>query len=306
MPGTARPSSTARPCPRLNSVQRRGYPPATPPVTATSAAASSPATRKSLMSAPADPPRDAPPGPPGSPSAESAPGTAPPPSTSMDAPEQPAGKRRPWAWIVVCVLLVIVAGGLVVWALSLQSDLNDQKDQTAAAEQQAQDASAQVDDITQAVSDLGDQLRRPARTRRAASSRPSTRSRPSSPRSWTSSSRRTPAGTARGRAARRSPQRPTRQRRPRPPRQRRRARPDPRNAARNRGRRRQRPPVADLGGSPARPPVRRSEAMLIYSMSVSVDGLIADRGFGWTAPTQSASVAARRSCHPSPTTSPWT
>jgi peptidoglycan hydrolase CwlO-like protein len=58
----------------------------------------------------------------------------------------------------VCAVLVIVAGGLVVWALSLQSDLNDQKDQTAAAEQQAQDASAQVDDINQAVSDLGDQL----------------------------------------------------------------------------------------------------------------------------------------------------
>ena len=114
------------------------------------------------MSAPADPPRDPPPGPADSPSPDSAPGTAgdtaPPPSTGMGAPEQPAGKRRPWAWIVVCALLVIVAGGLVVWALSLQSDLNDQKDQTAAAEQQAQDASAQVDDITQAVSDLGDQL----------------------------------------------------------------------------------------------------------------------------------------------------
>ena len=114
------------------------------------------------MSAPVDPPRDPPPTPADSPSADSAPGTAgdtaPPPSTGMGAPEQPAEKRRPWAWIVGCALLVIVAGGLVVWALSLQSDLNDQKDQTAAAEQQAQDASAQVDDINQSVSDLGDQL----------------------------------------------------------------------------------------------------------------------------------------------------
>ena len=72
------------------------------------------------MSAPADPPRDPPPG-----RAErrqrpgTAGDTAPPPSTGMGAPEQPAKKRRPWAWIVVCVLLVIVAGGLVVWALSL-------------------------------------------------------------------------------------------------------------------------------------------------------------------------------------------
>jgi dihydrofolate reductase len=35
-------------------------------------------------------------------------------------------------------------------------------------------------------------------------------------------------------------------------------------------------------------PVRRSEAMLIYSMSASVDGFITDRegGFGWTAPSE--------------------
>jgi hypothetical protein len=40
--------------------------------------------------------------------------------------------------------------------------------------------------------------------------------------------------------------------------------------------------------SSSRPPVRRSEAMLIYSMSVSVDGFIADRegAFGWTAPSE--------------------
>ena len=36
------------------------------------------------------------------------------------------------------------------------------------------------------------------------------------------------------------------------------------------------------------PPVRRSEAMLIYSMSVSVDGFIADRegGFSWSVPDE--------------------
>jgi len=34
--------------------------------------------------------------------------------------------------------------------------------------------------------------------------------------------------------------------------------------------------------------VRRSEAMLIFSMSVSVDGFIADRegAFGWSAPSE--------------------
>src|SRR5215218_536155 len=38
--------------------------------------------------------------------------------------------------------------------------------------------------------------------------------------------------------------------------------------------------------SPSGPPVRRSRAMLIYSMSVSVDGFIADRegAFDWTPP----------------------
>src|SRR3954470_19032646 len=42
------------------------------------------------------------------------------------------------------------------------------------------------------------------------------------------------------------------------------------------------------GWSSSRPPVRRSEAMLIYSMGVSVDGFIADRegAFGWTTPNE--------------------
>jgi hypothetical protein len=40
--------------------------------------------------------------------------------------------------------------------------------------------------------------------------------------------------------------------------------------------------------SPPVAPAQRSEAMLIYSMSVSVDGFIADRegAFGWTAPNK--------------------
>jgi flagellar basal body-associated protein FliL len=77
--------------------------------------------------------------------------------------------RRPWGWIAACVVLVLVAGGLAIWALGLQSDLDDQRDQTAAvqqqAEQQAQEAndqldalSGQVDAIGQAVGDAGDEL----------------------------------------------------------------------------------------------------------------------------------------------------
>ena len=86
------------------------------------------------------------------------PGTAP-------AGGAPAKGRRPWGWIAVCVLLLLVAGGFAVWALGLQSDLDDQKTQTAQAQQEGEQAneavsalSAQVDDISQAISDAGDQL----------------------------------------------------------------------------------------------------------------------------------------------------
>jgi uncharacterized protein HemX len=77
----------------------------------------------------------------------------------------PARHGRPWGWITVCVLLVLVAGGLAIWALSLNSDLSDQRDQTAQAQQEAEQASkevetlsGQVDQLTQSVKDAGDQL----------------------------------------------------------------------------------------------------------------------------------------------------
>ena len=80
------------------------------------------------------------------------------------APQEPE-HRRPWGWIIVCVLLVLVAGGLAIWALSLNSDLSDQRDQTAQAQQEAEQASkeveilsGQVDELTQSVKDAGDQL----------------------------------------------------------------------------------------------------------------------------------------------------
>ena len=81
-------------------------------------------------------------------------------------PEDPTPQHhRPWGWIVACVLLLLVAGGLAVWALGLQGDLDDQRDQTAAAQQQADQAneqveslSGQLDELTQTVSDASDQL----------------------------------------------------------------------------------------------------------------------------------------------------
>ena len=59
----------------------------------------------------------------------------------VDAPEQ---RTRPWGWIAACVVLVIVAGGLAIWALGTQSSLDDQKDQTAQAQQEAQQANDQI------------------------------------------------------------------------------------------------------------------------------------------------------------------
>ena len=94
-------------------------------------------------------------------------------TTAPDLPPGPGEDRappspehhRPWGWIVACVLLVLVAGGLVVWALGLQSDLDDQRDQTAAAQQQADQAneqldsvSGQLDDLSQTVTDAIDQI----------------------------------------------------------------------------------------------------------------------------------------------------
>jgi archaellum component FlaC len=65
----------------------------------------------------------------------------------------------------VCGVLVLVAGGLAIWALGLQSDLDNQRDQTAQAQQQVEQAGAdvkalegEVEQISQSVSDAGDQL----------------------------------------------------------------------------------------------------------------------------------------------------
>jgi ABC-type transporter Mla subunit MlaD len=63
------------------------------------------------------------------------------------------------------VLLVLIAGGVTIWALGLRSDLDDQRDQTAQAQHQADAASqeveslsGQIDQISQSVNDAGEQL----------------------------------------------------------------------------------------------------------------------------------------------------
>lgn len=79
----------------------------------------------------------------------------PPQQDQLPQDQQPQAKRRhPWHWIVPCVLLFLVAAGFAIWALSLQSDLDDERAHSALVEQQAQ---ATQDDV-QAVSDQVNEL----------------------------------------------------------------------------------------------------------------------------------------------------
>jgi septal ring factor EnvC (AmiA/AmiB activator) len=90
--------------------------------------------------------------------------TAAPDPSQQD--QQPQAKRRhPWHWIIPCVLLLLVAAGLAVWALSLQSDLDDERAHSAQVEQQAQSTqddvqavSDQVDDLEQSLTTASDEL----------------------------------------------------------------------------------------------------------------------------------------------------
>src|SRR3954451_7366839 len=115
------------------------------------------------MSAPSDPsapsgnagpqsPPEAHPLPPGAASVSQAPVYA--TQESSLTPAGPVTHHRPWGWIAVCSVLVLIAGGLTVWALGLNSDLSDQKDQTAQAQQQAQNATDEVDNLSAEVDDI--------------------------------------------------------------------------------------------------------------------------------------------------------
>src|SRR5690242_19890813 len=82
---------------------------------------------------------------------------APPATTPRDpvaGPDRAAEtRRRPWAWIAACAVLALALVGATIWALSVQSDLNDQRDQTTAAQQQADKLSSQMDQLTKDVND---------------------------------------------------------------------------------------------------------------------------------------------------------
>jgi chromosome segregation ATPase len=87
-------------------------------------------------------------------------------ATTPQETAAPPRHGHPWGWITLCAVLVAGLVGVGIWALSLNSDLNDQKDATAKAQQQAKAAqdqvssiSSQVDDLSTKVSQASDQLK---------------------------------------------------------------------------------------------------------------------------------------------------
>jgi hypothetical protein len=91
-------------------------------------------------------------------------------TTAPDPAQQPQSaaphkKSQPWHWIVPCLLLLLIAFGLLIWGLGLQSDLDDQKAQNTQLSQQAaatqsdvEAVSDQVDAIGQSIQNAGSQL----------------------------------------------------------------------------------------------------------------------------------------------------
>ena len=91
-------------------------------------------------------------------------------TTAPDPAQQSPGaapqkQSHPWHWIVPCLVLLLVAAGLLIWGLGLQSDLDDQKAQTEQVQKQAaatqsdvQAVSDQVDALGQSLQSAGDEL----------------------------------------------------------------------------------------------------------------------------------------------------
>ena len=99
-----------------------------------------------------------------------------PPAPRPSAAQSSSSMRHPArAWIVLCAVLAVVAVGLGVWALSLRSDLDSQKQKTAQAQQAAQEAqndvgalSKQVDALVASLSAAGAELSNTGQDARAA------------------------------------------------------------------------------------------------------------------------------------------
>jgi chromosome segregation ATPase len=66
-------------------------------------------------------------------------------------------RRNPWIWI--SALLAVVAIGLLVWALSLQSDVNDSEQQVADLQAQIESSSSNTEGVAAAAKSLADEVR---------------------------------------------------------------------------------------------------------------------------------------------------
>jgi predicted negative regulator of RcsB-dependent stress response len=66
-------------------------------------------------------------------------------------------RRNPWIWISALLLLVSI--GLLIWALSLRSDLDDTQQQVADLQAQIEGGSSKAEDIAAAAKSLADDVR---------------------------------------------------------------------------------------------------------------------------------------------------
>jgi chromosome segregation ATPase len=95
------------------------------------------------------------------------PGVDPTDRDGLDDQEEPGKRRNPWIW--VSVVLGLVAAGLLVWALTTQSDLDNAEQEADAAQSQVEQGKkaggavlvggkAAYDDVTQELGATTDDL----------------------------------------------------------------------------------------------------------------------------------------------------
>jgi len=82
-----------------------------------------------------------------------------PPDSTAD---QPPRKRSRWIWI--SVLLVILAVGLLIWALTIQSDLDGTQDELASTQQELDATQKELDGTKQELSEATSERERRLRT----------------------------------------------------------------------------------------------------------------------------------------------
>src|SRR4051812_19469326 len=74
----------------------------------------------------------------------------------QDGAQAPAKRRGPWIWL--CVILAIVAAGLLIWALKSQSDLDTAQGQVSDLQSQADEGKAAAGDAVTAAKGAYDDL----------------------------------------------------------------------------------------------------------------------------------------------------